>query len=161
MLTVFNEVLKQLPQAKLLLVGAGELEAHLRVQAESYGITSSLKFLGVRSDISQLLSAADVFVFPSIYEGLGVAVIEAQATGITCLCSDVLPSEAQCSNVFYTLGLDAGASEWAQRLIELYKMSGTRDRLAANTEVQQAGFDSSKSAAWLSELYERAAHKTP
>ncbi len=85
------------PSLKLFLVGRGPLEGEVRRLACLLGVSDRVDFLGVRDDVPQLLMGMDAFVFPSIWEGLGIAAIEAQASGLPCLCSSEMPDIAFCA----------------------------------------------------------------
>jgi glycosyltransferase involved in cell wall biosynthesis len=84
-------ILRAQPRARLLIVGSGFLEPKLRDQVAALGIGDSVRFLGRREDVPALMSAADIFVFPSLFEGLGVSLLEACACGLPCVVSDVGP----------------------------------------------------------------------
>lgn len=119
---VFNEYLKINNNAILILVGIGETQDKIRKMTEELCIQNKVLFLGVRNDIPDLLSAMDIFIFPSLYEGMPNTVIEAQASGLPCLISDNITKEAKLTpNVEY-LSLKCGAEEWA---IEASKISNT------------------------------------
>lgn len=79
--------------ARLLLVGDGELMPEIRDEVCKLGLNDKVIFTGVRSDVARLLQGMDVFVFPSIYEGLPVSVVEAQAAGVPCVISDTISEE--------------------------------------------------------------------
>ena len=81
LLDIFKEYIKLNPDTKLLIVGEGEDEEKLKSKADEYGISEKVIFTGARADINRLLQAMDIFVFPSLYEGLGISVLEAQARG--------------------------------------------------------------------------------
>ena len=117
LLDVFQEIQKSVPDAKLVLVGAGKQENLVRQRACELGIKDKIVFAGVRSDVPCLLSAMDVFVFPSLYEGMPNAVIEAQATGLPCIVADTITKEADITGLVQYLSLNAPASEWAERAI--------------------------------------------
>lgn len=85
------EILRAHPRAQLLIVGMGFLEPKLRAQVDALGLRSSVRFLGRREDVPALMSAADIFVFPSLFEGLGVSLLEACASGLPCVASNVGP----------------------------------------------------------------------
>lgn len=85
LLDVFYALQKKKPEARLVLVGQGELEEQIHQKARALGIEQYVVFAGVRNDVPQLMSAFDVFLFPSLYEGMPNTVIEAQATGLPCL----------------------------------------------------------------------------
>jgi glycosyltransferase involved in cell wall biosynthesis len=85
------DVLRAHPRARLLIVGMGFLEPKLREEVAALGLGSSVSFLGRREDVPALMGAADLFVFPSLFEGLGVALLEACASGLPCVASNVGP----------------------------------------------------------------------
>lgn len=98
LIKLFYEYQKQHDDARLLLVGKGELEKEIKELCESLKIKEKVVFAGVRSDMPALYSAMDVFVFPSLYEGMPNAVIEAQACGLKCIVSNTITSDAAASN---------------------------------------------------------------
>lgn len=118
LIDVFNEIRKQ-REAKLLLVGKGELEKQIREQIDNLKLTKDVIFTGTRKDIPDILSAMDVMVFPSLYEGMPNTVIEAQATGLPCLISDSITKEADITGLVHYLPLSAPVSEWADNAIGL------------------------------------------
>ena len=113
------ELFKKLHDAdantKLLLVGKGALQEKMRERAAELGIGDAVIFAGVRSDVPHLLSAMDVFAFPSFYEGMPNTVIEAQATGLPCVIADTITKEANITGLVEYLPL-GDADEWAQRV---------------------------------------------
>ncbi len=118
LLEVFSEYLKINGKSIMMLVGGGELESAIKQKASELGISDKIIFTGVRSDVPALLSAMDVFVFPSLYEGMPNTVIEAQATGLPCLIADTITREADITGLVHYLPLgDAGA--WAHLVAEL------------------------------------------
>lgn len=121
LLEIYAELMKTCPQSRLVLVGKGSLEAQIREKAEQLGITDRLIFAGVRSDVPQLLSAMDVFVFPSFYEGMPNTVIEAQSTGLPCIIADTITREADITGLVQYLPLEASAQQWAQMALEASK----------------------------------------
>ena len=118
LLEIFSEYLKINGKSILMLVGGGELESAIKQKASELGISDKIIFTGVRSDVPALLSAMDVFVFPSLYEGMPNTVIEAQATGLPCLISDTITREADITGLVHYLPLgDAGV--WANYIDQL------------------------------------------
>lgn len=116
LLEVFHQIHQKNEKAVLLLVGNGELEKQIREKAEALGISDNVIFTGVRSDVPDLLSAMDVFAFPSLYEGMPNTVIEAQATGLSCVISDTITKEANITGLVEYLPL-GDASAWAERVM--------------------------------------------
>lgn len=118
LLKIYAEILKKEPNSILMLVGKGELENEIKAEIEKLGIENNVIFTGVRSDVPDLLSAMDVFVFPSFYEGMPNTVIEAQATGLPCVISDSITREANVTGIVDYLSLKDEPSVWAEKAIE-------------------------------------------
>lgn len=144
-----------MPAVKLVCVGRGPLMEQEVERASELGIADSVDFLGVRQDVPDLLRAFDVFVMPSIREGLPVAAVEAQAAGLPCVLSTDVPEATVISDLTQRVPLSAGPDGWASHLAELLVNLPTReDRIE---QVRRQGFDIKQSADWLSDLYIRAA----
>lgn len=114
---VFKEVLKQKPDAKLLLVGTGELKDSIKDKVKMLNLNNYVVFLDQRSDINRIMKAMDVFLFPSHYEGLPVSLIEAQAAGLRCVVSANVTEESFLTPSLYPLSLDCSAEEWASVIV--------------------------------------------
>ena len=119
------EVAKQQPNLCLLLVGEGSLRFQLEEQVRELGLGDRTIFTGGRSDVARLmLGAMDVFVMPSLYEGLGLALVEAQAAGLPCIVSDVIPSEADLvGDLICRLPLSTAPAIWAKMILEMQHKS--------------------------------------
>ncbi len=146
---VFDEVKKQNPNAYLLLVGDGELRVGIKEKAEKLGLKNSVCFAGLRSDVNELLQAMDVFLFPSIYEGLPVSIVEAQAAGLPCFISDKVPIECKKTDLVQQFSLETSAKEWADSILKV-DITNRRD---TSDEIKQAGFDIVENAKWLENYY--------
>lgn len=134
-----------------MLVGRGELETEIRHYAEKLNITKDVVFCGVRDDVSNLLQSFDVFVFPSIYEGLPVTVLEAQASGLPCVVSYAVPDAAIITpQNFKKLSLKKSAAEWANYVIELYEAV---ERTNTYESVVNRNFDVVATAKQLENFY--------
>lgn len=118
LLNVFCALHKKRPEARLVLVGQGELEEQIRQKAHRLGIAPYVMFTGLRKDVPQLMSAFDVFAFPSLYEGMPNTVIEAQATGLPCVISDTITKEADITGLVKYLPLTDIEHwvEWVQKV---------------------------------------------
>ena len=160
LLQTFSSLKKLLPNAVLLLAGRGPLEENAKKQAIDLGVADSVIFLGVRNDIAELLKIVDVFVFPSTNEGLGLAAIEAQAAGATCLLSTGVPDLASIVNS-RRIPLELGSIAWAKAAAEAYKASSEIDRSTATSAISNAGFDIKDTVNLVSMLYNRAICLTP
>lgn len=119
LIEIFAEILKIKPESVLLLVGDGELKDKIILKAEKLGISQNIIFTGVRSDVSEILSAMDVFVFPSFFEGMPNTVIEAQATGLSCVISDTITKDADITGLVRFASLSNDASAWADMALSV------------------------------------------
>ena len=116
LLEIFKEYRKYNSNSKLLLVGTGELKEEIVSIAKQYGIYDQIIFTGVRSDVSDLLMAMDVLVFPSLYEGMPNAVIEAQTTGLPCIISDTITLESKITDLVIIKSINISANEWEREI---------------------------------------------
>lgn len=133
-----------------LWVGNGELLNEVKAKIAEKGLSQIVIFAGVRADIPKILSAMDVFIFPSLWEGLPVSVIEAQASGIPCIISDRITREVCLSPVVTTLGIDGNYSEWT---MEIEKALNKDARLDTSAYIRDAGYDIHQTATWLENFY--------
>ena len=150
LLAIFAALLKKESNAILLLVGGGEDVPRMQAKARELGIADHVRFMGVRSDVADLMQAMDVFVFPSLYEGLPVTMVEAQTAGLPCLISDKVPPECILTEgLVDVMPLSAGAEAWADAILE--KRGTTRTDHSA--EIAAHGFDITREAVKLQEFY--------
>ena len=120
LLDIFSQIKKKEPNAVLLLVGGqGTCSESIDQKIESLGIGESVIKTGVRSDIPRLLSAMDVFVMPSFYEGMPNTIIESQATGLSCVISDTITKQANITGLVEYLSLGDSAEKWAEKALAL------------------------------------------
>ena len=117
-LTVFREVCRHRENAALLLVGEGELETDVRNKVTEMGLAEKVIFAGAHKNVERYYQAMDVFLFPSRYEGFGMAMVEAQASGLACVASDVVPRETNVDGRAVYLSLEEKDSLWAERLLQ-------------------------------------------
>ncbi len=136
---VFEGIKAVLPTAVLLLVGDGERQGEIKAAVCERGLTDSVKFLGKRSDVDRILNAADLQIFPTRYEGLSMGLLEDQAAGLPCLCSDVVPPEVKCSDYLMLKDLSDGVDDWARAALELLTKDFNRTNGAL--KLRKAGFD--------------------
>jgi len=124
-LRVLESALKKEQNMILLLVGDGEQRDELTEMVNDLMLGEKVIFLGRRDDIPDILQAADLFVLPSIYEGMPGVSIEAQAAGLPCLMSDAVAKEAKITSLAEFLPIDKGPEIWAERIIALREHRGT------------------------------------
>lgn len=120
LLDIMKSILKKDSNIKLLLVGDGILSSQIEEEAKKKGIYEHIRFVGVRKDIHTMFHSMDIFVFPSIYEGLGLVLLEAQASGLPCVVSEAIQPEADLKmGLISKLSLSEGPDVWAGKILEL------------------------------------------
>lgn len=150
LLDIFAALLKKEPNAVLLLVGGGEGMPKTQAKAQELGIAERVRFLGIRSDVADLMQAMDVFVFPSLYEGLPVTMVEAQASGLPCIISDKVPPECILTDgLVNIMPLSASPKAWAEKILAMRAIPRTDRR----EEIAAHGFDITTEAVKLQEFY--------
>lgn len=150
LIDVFNEIFKQNSNSILLLVGDGPLKPEIQEKAVRMGIAKSVHFLGIRKDVSRLMQAMDIFVFPSNYEGLGMVAIEAQAAGLPTIVSEEIPKEAQVTSSFSYCHLSQSPKQWARTAFSC--INGFQ-RTKTDKQISDAGFDIQREASRLLNYY--------
>ncbi len=156
LLDVFREILKIEPKAEFVLVGRGNLEDKIKNRALSMGLEDKVHFLGVRDDIPEVMKMMDGFIFPSIHEGLGIVAVEAQAAGLPSLISEGVPDEAMVSGCAKRLEISAGASKWAETIVDMYRNIPRINRL---DEIKKANYDIHETVKQLENIYMKAVHE--
>lgn len=154
LLDVFSEYLKDNVNAKLLLVGDGELRTNIENKICSLGMENKVIMLGNRNDVANLLQVADIFLFPSSWEGLPVTVIEAQAAGLPCLISDYVTKEVAISRLVNYLPIDQGVEVWIKKLNDASLV-----RKNVLKEIKQSGFDVEETTKWITNFYKKLDNK--
>lgn len=153
LLNIFAALLKKEPNAVLLLVGGGADMPKIQAKAQELGIAERVRFLGVRSDVADLMQTMDVFAFPSLYEGLPVTMVEAQASGLPCIISDKVPPECILTDgLVNIMPLSVSPEVWAEKILTMRAVPRT-DR---HEEIAAHGFDISTEAVKLQEFYLKA-----
>lgn len=131
LIDIFNEVHKQNSKSVLLLAGQGPLMNEMMKKVERLGLGDSVKFLGQRHDIEQLYQAFDVFCLPSLYEGLGMVLIEAQCSGLYCVASNEVPNIVNIADIVKFCDL-RNIKEWKENI--LIRQDTRKDFLKKLTE---------------------------
>lgn len=150
LITVFSKIKAQRGNSVLLLMGGDKTE-ELANLCKELGVEDSVRFLGSRTDICELLQACDAFLFPSISEGLPVSVIEAQASGLPVVMSDSVTKEVCVTDNVTRLSLNIDAQKWADVLIEM----SDKERKDLSVTVAQHGWDIYDNAKLLADFYRK------
>lgn len=149
LLDIFFEFFKEHNNSILMLVGEGPLQEKLKKRVEAMGISKKVIFAGTHDNISDYYCAFDCFVFPSIYEGLGISLVEAQASGLSCLASTYVPRETKLTNNVLFLDLSKTPKEWANSI----NIISVQDRCSSKQMFVNSKFDIHCSAKMLEEKY--------
>jgi glycosyltransferase involved in cell wall biosynthesis len=150
LIDVFVELAKYDAHAKLLLIGDGLLKKEIEDKCRLLALEGKVFFAGIRDDVPAMLSAMDVFLFPSFFEGLGIVGVEAQAAGLPCVFSNAIPDEACVTDLVTKVSLNEKASDWA---LQIQKLKLRKERGGYCRVVAQAGFDVKNNLRILEELY--------
>ncbi len=150
LIDVFSKYSLNNNHAMLLLIGDGPLMSEIQTKVKNMGLEKSVLFLGNRNDVDKLLNVMDVFVFPSINEGLGIVAVEAQTSGLPCIVSSALPTEVQLSNQLEFVHLENGADNWANHI---NKLQLNNLRKEAHHVVIEKGYDIKSNAKRLTQFY--------
>ncbi len=150
LLDVLSELVNQGMDCVLLLVGSGPALEDLKRQAEELNIQKNIFFTGISSHVEELLCAMDVFVFPSLFEGLPISVIEAQASGLPVIYHDRLAGEAAVLPNFSALPLEV--EKWTEKILST---ESNKQREAAALMMEQTLFDITSLSSWVEREYKR------
>lgn len=153
---VFDEYHKKNPDSCLLLVGDGEMRGIIEERVSQRGLDKEVIFAGMQRKTDAYLAAMDMFVFPSLWEGMPLSVIEAQASGLFCLISNTIDAGTMVTNNVRALDLLDGAERWSQRLYDFGKdkvESRVIISLEAISRIKENGYDSEANAKELEHIY--------
>lgn len=150
LIDIFNEIHKQNKNSILLLAGQGPLMEEMKEKVNSLNLNNSVKFLGQRKDANELYQAMDIFCLPSLYEGLPVVGVEAQAAGLLCILSDDMTKETKVLDSTTFMSLNNKDKEWADKIIELSKAYERKD---TKKEISKNGFNIKDEAVKLENKY--------
>ena len=150
LIDVFNEILKIKNDAVLLMVGDGYLFDEVRTKVEKLGIQNNVKFLGIRSDIPTLMQGMDLFLFPSLFEGLPVVLVEAQAAGLKCVTSTGVTKESDLTDSLEFYDLNLSPKEWAEKVLNLDINKKDNSQI-----LKEKGYDSATNIKWLVDFYSK------
>lgn len=134
---IMMAVLKRKPDAKMVIIGEGEMRSELEMRIKEKGIASSVTLLGNRTDVNQLMQAMDVFVLPSNHEGLPFVIVEAQASGLKCIVSTVVTKEVDYTGNVQFLELEDDADNWGEAICA----SSSIDRKEVSRVAEKSNFN--------------------
>lgn len=150
MVDILAEAVKLANHAMMVFLGRGDAMESVRRYALQKGVLEHIEFMGSKTDISPFYQAMDVFLFPSLHEGLPIAGVEAQAAGLPCLFSDAITKEILLTGRTVSMPLEAGAAGWAKKALELAQASGRKD---LSEKITAAGYDAADTGKRMERIY--------
>lgn len=155
LIEVFRKLSDMVPNSTLLMAGDGMMHHEIEGAIQDSGLSEKVQLLGNRQDISELMQAADAFLLPSLFEGLGIVLVEAQAAGLPCFASKgVIPLDVDITGLVNFISLNESAEQWARKIIG--KLSEKFPREDRFEEICSAGYDSETNSRELEEIYLRS-----
>lgn len=155
LIDLFVKIKEQQEKSKLILIGSGPLESELKRQVELLNLKNDVIFLGNRSDMERIYQAMDVFVLPSLFEGLGIVAIEAQAAGLPVICSNGVSREANVTNNIHRLDLNDDPEKWINKILN----TKVEDKEGILDDIKKHGYDIEENAKKIQEFYLRKYEK--
>lgn len=149
LIDIFYSFQKKNKKSKLIIVGKGPLENELKNKVKKLCIEDKVIFLGNRSDMDRIYQAMDAFVLPSLFEGLGIVAIEAQAAGLPVIASLNVATEANVTKNIIKIGLDKPIDEWIDAITNIK----VTDKLSIFDEIKKAGYDIEENAKIMQKFY--------
>ncbi|SOB39868.1 glycosyltransferase family 1 protein [Latilactobacillus sakei] len=154
LIEIFDNIQKRNENSILLLIGTGELKDEIKSKVEEKHLEDKVYFLGVQENTNDFYKAMDAFLLPSLYEGLSVALVEAQATGLPCYISDTISRESDITSNIFRIGLTKDSDQWAQEILADRQVRNRQDiKDDSVSEIKNAKYDISEIANMLQQKY--------
>lgn len=149
LIDIFTDLIKEDEDYLLVLAGVGDLKEEIEKKVKDFGIEDKVIFLGSIGYVNELLQAIDIFILPSLYEGLAVSTIEAQAAGLKCLLADTIDKNSKITDLVEFIPINQGTDPWIKAIHKTlpYQREDTSEM------IKKAGFDIRETAEKLSEFY--------
>ena len=155
LLDIFKEVLKKNNNAKLVCCGAGTLLPQIKDRAKQLGIRDNVIFTGIVKNCNDYMMAMDVLIFPSLFEGFPMTIIEAEATGLPIIMSDVITEEVDITDCVYRMSLNDQPALWADNIVRFE----SKDRKVYNSIVEESKYNMKTGAKYIMSLYDQMIQK--
>ena len=147
---ILESVLKKNTNIKLFIVGEGQLQQDLTHLIKEKGLDNYVILLGNRNDVNKLMQAFDVLLFPSLFEGLGIVAVEAQAAGLPVLVSKGVPEAAKIGEEYFYRINNYNSDKWGEKILEVIK---TTKRKNTQKEIINSGYDIKDTARRIRDIY--------
>lgn len=155
LIDIFKEIHSKNKDTKLILIGDGELEEEIKNKIVENKLEQAVIFTGAITNVYEVMQAIDILIMPSLFEGLSIAAIEAQANGIKCVFSDTVDSDTKVIDDVKFLSLNDSVEKWANTALELAKYPKKDE----SKIISERGYDLSKEGKKLGEIYQRELSK--
>ncbi|NLJ18278.1 glycosyltransferase family 1 protein [Globicatella sulfidifaciens] len=155
LMDIFSELYKKNKDYKLLLVGDGALKSEIEKKAQILNISEAVLFLGRRLDIAQLMSAMDIFILPSHFEGVPLSLIEAQAAVLPCFVSENVSKEVKITELIQFISLNKSAEDWAKQIDEANDIKRDKIQDTVYSQISKAGYNIEENAKTMKMLYNK------
>lgn len=157
LIDIFADIKTQIPNAVLVLLGDGNLKAQIEEKVKDKNLQENVLFLGIQKNVNDYLQAFDYFLMPSLFEGLPVSLVEAQANGLKVFASDQITSETDVTGHISFLPIDSGTKIWVDEVLKF------KDFQKTNTKemIVNAGYDIQRNAASMQDFYISALSNLP
>lgn len=151
LIDILRQLLFKCPNSILLLAGVGEKEEEIKKYVSELGLQDKVRFLGNRTDVNELYQAMDVFVLPSLFEGVPMVGLEAQFSDLPCFFSDKVPTEVRFNEDVQFISLDSSAAQWAEAILKVKD----RERMRNRPDIMNSKFDIKVAYQILERQYEQ------
>lgn len=152
LIDMFNELCEIRNDCTLMLVGNGEFLQSIKNKVSALNLNDRVIFVDFQEDIYKYYSSMDLLLLPSLFEGLPITLIEAQANGLSSLVSDAVTKECDLTGLIEFYPLSEGADAWAKKISEMLE-NGTEHKIAVSEMLRQSGFSLASQANVISKLY--------
>ncbi|MCT0020851.1 glycosyltransferase [Weissella cibaria] len=153
LIKIFSEIYRKDNDSLLLLIGDGQLKKNLKQQVENLNLNSAVKFLGMRGDINNLLQTVDVMIAPSLFEGFGISVLEAQCAGVSCYVSDAFNDEVMQTPLIKKVPLSQSAEQWANQILLGQKNVKESKRKSYDVEIEKSGYSTNSMVVKMEQIF--------
>lgn len=155
LIKIFKEIHNNIPDSVLLLIGQGDLENEIKRMVSYEGLTKSVRFLGFRNDIRNLMNAVDDIIFPSLYEGLPISLVEAQANGVPVFYADTITSEVKLLPSSKSFNLSQSDNNIASIILTNLVEMDALERIKAQDIVEKKGYGDEHTVTQLYNFYSK------
>lgn len=153
LIDIFYDIYKQNKNAVLVLVGTGPLLDVTKQKVNELGIQNSVIFLGIRNDTNEIYQAMDVFLLPSLFEGLPFVLVEAQASGLPCFITDTLTDEVKVLDTTIPISLNKDNSFWSMKILDYLEQINNEERKNNSNEMYDSKFNIKKEIGLIENIY--------